>query len=355
AMTHTVCIAEGYATAASIHAATGHTTVVAFSAGNLSAVAEAIRQQHPGAHLIVCADDDRETVGNPGLANAHAAARAVGALLAVPIFGEDRSRGVIDFNDLHRLCGPEAVREAITAACSVVPDEAVGNHAFAGAAGARHWPDPEPLAEQLTAHPYPVDALPPLMRDAVNEVQRFVQAPAALVACSALAALSLAAQALINVRRDQQLVGPVSIYLLSVADSGERKTTCDAMFCRALRDWESERRQASVPDIARAEAAAAVFEAKKAGILDAIKLKRRKGEDTSGCERELQDLVRDPPQALRVARLLYADATPEALAFSLANGWPSGGVLSAEAGAVFGAHSMGQETILRNLALLNVL
>ena len=50
--------------------------------------------------------------------------------------------------------------------------------------------------------------------------------------------------------------------------------------------------------------------------------------------------MREPPQALRVPRLLYADATPEALAYALANGWPSGGVLSAEAGAVFGAHSM---------------
>ena len=56
-----------------------------------------------------------------------------------------------------------------------------------------------------------------------------------------------------------------------------------------------------------------------------------------------------------VPRLLYADATPEALAQALATGWPSGGVLSAEAGAVFGAHGMGQDTILRNLALLNVL
>ena len=40
---------------------------------------------------------------------------------------------------------------------------------------------------------------------------------------------------------------------------------------------------------------------------------------------------------------------------ALATGWPSGAVLSAEAGAVFGAHGMGQDTILRNLALLNVL
>jgi hypothetical protein len=74
------------------------------------------------------------------------------------------------------------------------------------------------LAEQLTAHPYPLDALPVFLRDAVKEVQGFVQAPAALVACSALAALSLAAQGLVNVRRDAQLVGPVSLYLLSVAE-----------------------------------------------------------------------------------------------------------------------------------------
>jgi len=65
--------------------------------------------------------------------------------------------------------------------------------------------------------------------------------------------------------------------------------------------------------------------------------------------------VRSAPPAPSVPRPLYADATPEALAHGLATGWPAGGVLSVEAGAVFGAHAMGAETILRNLALLNVL
>ena len=69
----------------------------------------------------------------------------------------------------------------------------------------------------------------------------------------------------------------------------------------------------------------------------------------------MQELAGRAPAPPLVPRLLYADATPEALAHALATGWPSGGVLSAEAGAVFGAHGMGQETILRNLALLNVL
>lgn len=354
ALTETVCIAEGYATAASIHAATGYAAVSAFSAGNLSGVAEAIRRLHPHARMIVCADDDRQTVGNPGLTHGREAARTVAASLAMPSLGENCLPDVTDFNDLHRMHGASAVRTAIAAASAVEPVYAV-DQSFRSASGVPEWPEPEPLLEALTAHPYPIEALPAPMSDAVKEVQSFVQAPAALVASSALAALSLAAQGLVNVRRDQQLVGPVSVYLLSVADSGERKTTCDSLFSRALRDWEAERRQQMAPDLARAEAVAAAFEAKKAGILDAIKLKRRRGEDTAGAERELQDLVRDPTDPLSIPRLLYADATPEALAYSLANGWPSGGVLSAEAGAVFGAHGMGQDTILRNLALLNVL
>jgi len=53
--------------------------------------------------------------------------------------------------------------------------------------------------------------------------------------------------------------------------------------------------------------------------------------------------------------LIYGNATPEALKWNLAKGWPSGGVVSSEAGLVFGAHGMGKDSILRNLATLNQL
>ena len=111
-----VCIAEGYATGASIHAATGHAVAVAFNAGNLRPVATAIRQRHPGAQIIVCADDDASTAGNPGHTHALAAARAAGASVAVPAFGKDRLAGATDFKDLLGARGPEAVRDSIAAA-----------------------------------------------------------------------------------------------------------------------------------------------------------------------------------------------------------------------------------------------
>lgn len=71
--------------------------------------------------------------------------------------------------------------------------------------------------------------------------------------------------------------------------------------------------------------------------------------------RALRDLEHDKPEPPKIPRLLYADATPEALAYGLAKQWPSGGVVSAEAGIVFGSHGMGKDSVMRNLGLLNQL
>jgi putative DNA primase/helicase len=110
-------ICEGFATGASIREATGYPVAVAFNAGNLEAVALALRRKYPSAALILAADDDHRTEGNPGMSKAQAAAQAVGARLAVPRFPEDcRPDGATDFNDLHQLAGVEAVRECFTAA-----------------------------------------------------------------------------------------------------------------------------------------------------------------------------------------------------------------------------------------------
>lgn len=114
-----LCLAEGFATGASIHEATGYPVVVSFNAGNLGLVAIALREKSPDIQLIVCADDDVDTEGNPGLTKAKAAALAVGARLAIPDFGANRPAGVSDFNDLMAFAGREAVKRVIAAAKAV--------------------------------------------------------------------------------------------------------------------------------------------------------------------------------------------------------------------------------------------
>jgi len=116
-----ICIAEGYATGASLHLTSNYPVAVAFSAGNLLLVAKALREKFPQAQLILCADDDWQTPGNPGLRLATEAARAVDGWLAVPAFGLGRAEGDTDFNDLHRSQGLEAVRGALESAHPSAP------------------------------------------------------------------------------------------------------------------------------------------------------------------------------------------------------------------------------------------
>ena len=79
-------ICEGYATGATLYAATGRAVAVAFNAGGLQPVACALRAKFPELSLIIVADNDLMTPGNPGVTRATQAARAVGGLVAVPRF-----------------------------------------------------------------------------------------------------------------------------------------------------------------------------------------------------------------------------------------------------------------------------
>jgi putative DNA primase/helicase len=79
-------ICEGYATGASIVEATGHAVVCAMHCGNLLSVAKSLRLLDHEREIILAADNDQHTPGNPGLTKATSAARAIGGKLAVPQF-----------------------------------------------------------------------------------------------------------------------------------------------------------------------------------------------------------------------------------------------------------------------------
>jgi putative DNA primase/helicase len=142
-----VCLAEGYATAASIYEATGYAVAVAFTAGNLKPAAQALRVKYSEVRLIICADNDRWTGGNPGITKATEAAIAADADVAIPRF-QDLDGKPTDFNDLARMDGAESVRNAIKEAKppadhSANPHVATSTQHHSNGQG---WP--EPLAEE---------------------------------------------------------------------------------------------------------------------------------------------------------------------------------------------------------------
>ncbi|MBZ7620001.1 DNA primase [Klebsiella michiganensis] len=99
-------IAEGYATALTVHHLTGETVMVALSSVNLLSLASLARQKHPACQIILAADRDLNGTGQTKAAAAAAACEGVVAL--PPVFG--------DWNDAMMLKGEDATRIAIYAA-----------------------------------------------------------------------------------------------------------------------------------------------------------------------------------------------------------------------------------------------
>ncbi len=217
------------------------------------------------------------------------------------------------------------------------------------------WPDPEPLLKKPSPQPYPVAALPRVNRDAVLEAEKIIRPPLPLLAAGALSVASIAVQGLVDVRRAPGLVGPTSLFLLVLADSGERKSTVDGWFMQPLRDWQAAQELAMAPDLARWRADLAAWEAEVEGVKQAIRQAAKAGKSTGEKRDELRELEAGKPPRPLVPALTVEDATSEALAWRLAHIWPSMGLVSAEAGAVLGGHAMGRDNAMRTLSLLNKL
>ena len=106
-----VLICEGFATAASLHQATGYVVVCAFNSGNLTKVADRLHQRYPDKQYLVAGDDDRSKAHNVGREAALQAAAVLGCEVIFPAFAEG-STGT-DFNDMAAESGLKTVREFV--------------------------------------------------------------------------------------------------------------------------------------------------------------------------------------------------------------------------------------------------
>ena len=117
-----ILVAEGYATAASLYEATGYPVACAFDAGNIGPVVAALHKAYRRAKILICADDDAFTEGNPGVTAASTAALEVSGAWVLPRFADEPARQALkestgrkltDFNDLHKLEGLHVIRRQI--------------------------------------------------------------------------------------------------------------------------------------------------------------------------------------------------------------------------------------------------
>jgi hypothetical protein len=103
---------------------------------------------------------------------------------------------------------------------------------------------PDPLPKRQAPIKFPLEALGNILGEAAKRLAYYVQVPEGMAGQSVFAAAGLVAQAHINVQRGSIGSGPVSIYCLSVAESGDRKSTLDRLALAPIRLFESERAKA---------------------------------------------------------------------------------------------------------------
>lgn len=125
--------------------------------------------------------------------------------------------------------GPQ-VRSPATPSRAATPDRGVA------------WGDIDRIEEPRQAEPasFPFDALGPILGPAARAVHQDVQAPDALAAGSILAAASLAAQCHADVIMPHGQRAPLSLFILSAAESGERKSSCDTVVQREVEEIRKE-------------------------------------------------------------------------------------------------------------------
>jgi hypothetical protein len=224
---------------------------------------------------------------------------------------------------------------------------------LSAAGGAFSAPPPQTPHEKRPLHrelpppePYPIEALGPLA-DAARAVATLTQAPPAMAAQSVLAAATLAAQAHADVRLPHGVVRPLSGFFLTIAGSGERKTTCDGLALRGVyaveEIWRGEY-EAAMQDYRRDQAAF------REATEHAKKVAKKNGR--AAIKEALVAVGEEPREPPRPV-LVIDNLTPDGLTLHLEKSRPWGGIFSAEGGGFMGGHAMNDDNRMRMGAMLN--
>ena len=217
--------------------------------------------------------------------------------------------------------------------------------------GAQSCGKPEPLRRPVPpAEPFPVDALGPVLGEACTSMQRIIQAADAICGSSLLAAASLATQGLADVVLDgrRELL---SLWFLTVAESGERKSAADTEALRPIRSYEDRHRRTYEVALEEFKRKHEAWTIRRETLRS--RARSRKPDPGFNLDTELK-AIGSEPEAPQVPVLIVGDFTAEGLTKHLIIGRPSVGAFTDEAALVFGGHAMGKESIARTAGTLSL-
>lgn len=194
---------------------------------------------------------------------------------------------------------------------------------------------------------FPLVRMPRRLQKAVMTLHFKVKAPIPICVISILSAASIACSASHRVTRFNGLSSNIALFLLAIAASGERKTTCDDLATRALAEVEEMLLEAFDKANVAFKPALATWKSLRSGMMVALKRAAASGKDTHALEERLTDIIANAPVKPVLSSILLNDATPEAIIEHLANNAFTG-LFSNDACAIFNARTM------NNLGVFNI-
>ncbi|NDA89681.1 MAG: DUF3987 domain-containing protein [Alphaproteobacteria bacterium] len=209
-------------------------------------------------------------------------------------------------------------------------------------------PSPEPLRKALQPPTeFPIDSLTPILKETVLAINDKTQAPIPLCAQSVLSAVNLAVQGHINIKMPFGEEKPISCFFLTIAESGERKTSCDNIVLKTVKVREEELRKQYKLDFFKWKNNNDSWEKQRKNIL-----KSEKYPDYNSRQNALNRLGEAPESPL-TPLLICPEPTFEGLCKLMINSIPSLGVFSSEGGQFIGGYAMNPENKIRTAAALS--
>jgi 5S rRNA maturation endonuclease (ribonuclease M5) len=204
---------------------------------------------------------------------------------------------------------------------------------------------PDPLRAPLPpAQPYPVDSLGNVLGKAAKALNETIKAPLAVCCQSILASASLAAQGHFDVELPWGEKKPLSLYLLTVAESGERKSGVDDVVLGAAKMQERQ-------DMKKYASKIDAYENDLAQCKAKAEAKNKPNSQTSGISKiSSVDNSEPKPVAPLMPLRFVTDPTVEGLYKLLAIGQPNVGLFSDEGGLLIGGHALNNDNALKTMA-----
>ncbi|MFP4350779.1 MAG: DUF3987 domain-containing protein [Desulfococcaceae bacterium] len=362
-----ICVAEGYATAASVYESTGSQTYAVFSCSNFEPVIGNLRERYPDRDLIVCAD-----IGN-GHDVAWRVALKNGCRFVAPTFPEGADG--TDFNDLHQSAGgAEAVKTQIEAAAvptysthqkAVIDairrlaadcdggktadgrgfnrNDKDRGHRLAGieyptpaeileaAEIVRHypgqvgpaaieatqslltdnieWPDPIPLKSNIPdAPPFPTQCLPDAIAAYVSDMADRIQCRVDYPAVAAIIALTGSIGNTVRIRpksRDNWEERPC-LWGMAIGDPSENKSTPVRSVMSALKEIEADLAEDDKRRLEKYERELRAYQLRESAYKDQCKRSLKKDHGA-----EIPEFGVEPPEKPMPRRLILVDPSIE--------------------------------------------